>query len=1109
MILSIIFPLNIKAETSAYDGSSITMKYGGKLHEHIVMPNLDYNNPNGGASETRTMWSFLFDSASETNNIGFCMDAVYSVRAGKAYYFERELDRRKDADMYRIFNYAYQNQGNKTAQIRTQIAVWSYFYKDRGAPEMWTSSNTLITYTEYYYSLLLERILYSTTAANMYLTNPAEDTQMGESEYNFTQVKSCLVGKKVFSLDCSAVISEARNFFYGTYKNPSFESRLNGSILYYKKTGKVDEYYSLNEALINLGVKKTGGYSYSDYFSLSQTLDNGIYVSEYMFDTLTSGSQAKFSGDLCVYVVPDSVTGNYQRFLTECQMGNVPDDPDDPDDPEEPEDNSDKLYGVVETNTTESSCSSSDNIAETSEYFNATKEVETITDTVKGDEERVLSKYASLYCLDSDTVYFPNALRSAVTAGTYIIWPTSSSSITSMYNNDYSLSIRTEKNCGIELAGYSATTDTEDDKRYSTYINKDKDILGDIDAAIDVADKSDRIIYNSTYYETYRKNSPSGKDCNSGIFTNSCESDYNAVLSVLRSYGISSISEYDNINNLYNTWNSASSSLETDECIHWKSELPKYQAGCADDGNSQQQEFCDGLAIITGQIATCVTLTESPKDTAYNNYTSATSISISNWSSVVSAVQDKINKYNDCISALNACNSYANKVVEAIDIYNGIVDLYTMSFDANEYIGDWDADLSLSYTDEEFGNNPLTVNNGLVESINPVGETGNSYTEMNYKTDIHSVYKYAKDNLNTLVTYVRDREINMSITASYGISTSYNSYINKETGNTSSTKDYSNYVELNYGILPISYNAKLGVDYTISINNVTYGSPTNTKSVSDYVCTYEVTGTPVNDCICPTGTLHEGEDLYELLVNNNSTCSTVQTTYCNGKDDIPTVVTGKTCPNGTDITACVSAGMTYEDCYNTICTNATIYRCKDENKDGGHMDITSCVQTKIAQGYDVTTATNYCDSLLCSLSGVEIIYRTIDLANPFPGKNANGKILGFNTTLNHGRYPGINWNSTTTVKEKITDNRDVSDNSVYQSEPLYTFELTPSIIKAIREYNDTRVSDGGYADFTLDCKDNNSTACVSAFVHNPTYGITNGTCMNSTSVSNFYECING
>ena len=81
-------------------------------------------------------------------------------------------------------------------------------------------------------------------------------------------------------------------------------------------------------------------------------------------------------------------------------------------------------------------------------------------------------------------------------------------------------------------------------------------------------------------------------------------------------------------------------------------------------------------------------------------------------------------------------------------------------------------------------------------------------------------------------------------------------------------------------------------------------------------------------------------------------------------------------------------------------------------------------------------------------NGVTLIYRPIDLYNPFPSIDGNG------------RNTGANWcdskscsNTNDVVDKYILNNREVAGNDVYDLEPMYSFTLTPTIINQIREYN--------------------------------------------------------
>ncbi len=88
----------------------------------------------------------------------------------------------------------------------------------------------------------------------------------------------------------------------------------------------------------------------------------------------------------------------------------------------------------------------------------------------------------------------------------------------------------------------------------------------------------------------------------------------------------------------------------------------------------------------------------------------------------------------------------------------------------------------------------------------------------------------------------------------------------------------------------------------------------------------------------------------------------------------------------------------------------------------------------------------------CSnVSGLNIIYRVVDLDNPFPGSDGNS------------REPGTNW---TGKEDIIKNNRETSGMGVYSLEPLYSLTLTPAAIKEIRKDNHENM-DGDYLKGTL------------------------------------------
>ena len=115
---------------------------------------------------------------------------------------------------------------------------------------------------------------------------------------------------------------------------------------------------------------------------------------------------------------------------------------------------------------------------------------------------------------------------------------------------------------------------------------------------------------------------------------------------------------------------------------------------------------------------------------------------------------------------------------------------------------------------------------------------------------------------------------------------------------------------------------------------------------------------------------------------------------------------------------------------------------------------------------------------------INIIYRVIDLNNPFPN-----------------REPGSNWNKENYVKDYITNNRDVETDAVYsEKKPMYEIDLDPSLIKEIR--NDYK--DVNYGDMNLYCTNGNE--CRSEFVKEL---YENGKLSGCGTNSNFNACESG
>lgn len=125
----------------------------------------------------------------------------------------------------------------------------------------------------------------------------------------------------------------------------------------------------------------------------------------------------------------------------------------------------------------------------------------------------------------------------------------------------------------------------------------------------------------------------------------------------------------------------------------------------------------------------------------------------------------------------------------------------------------------------------------------------------------------------------------------------------------------------------------------------------------------------------------------------------------------------------------------------------------------------------------VTLSNNVC---VPSTGVSNIIYRTIDLDNPFPGMTGSN------------RYTGVNWcqynpetrvyscgsqENNKVVDKYILNNRGVDGDAVYNLTPMYTVELDGQTIKAIKSYN----AGTSYDDFNLTCNDKGQ-ECTSKFV---------------------------
>jgi len=137
----------------------------------------------------------------------------------------------------------------------------------------------------------------------------------------------------------------------------------------------------------------------------------------------------------------------------------------------------------------------------------------------------------------------------------------------------------------------------------------------------------------------------------------------------------------------------------------------------------------------------------------------------------------------------------------------------------------------------------------------------------------------------------------------------------------------------------------------------------------------------------------------------------------------------------------------------------------------------------------------------CPGRGNRIIYRPIDLANPFPGQTNYDRATGANWCGYNIKTGKINCKSTNGVATThIQNNRKTEDEGLYDLTPLYEVNLDPTIMKNIRKYNKTNK----YDDFTLDCT--NGKTCYSTFLREGKTGLkVTGLCANKANATTCAE----
>lgn len=680
-------------------------------------------------------------------------------------------------------------------------------------------------------------------------------------------------------------------------------------------------------------------------------------------------------------------------------------------------------------------------------------------------ETDFVQNFCKFYCIEKAWQSFPGNIANALSKGYMLIWPTSPESVLLQQSNIFPLSFSGIRTCTMVMHGsdkYDITQSKSPSEIYKGYYTEVENIAEKYETNYSFNSRFGSLSYSSKKIDSIRDNT---------INVGKCGEYYNPKIETANT-------AIRNAENALNNW------LATETCYDPITVTIK-------------EGYFDAIKKVWVPPVT--------KEDKKSRKCRA-----DEWSEY-GTLQSLRSKKSGLESSAAVCRTYITNYTGMVKTYLSIAECNNKSVKGTD-LYNFMTDATLRVEPDNRSDKPTLTTKGV--SYNCI----NCNQSNKFETNTSVLYKWnniKRDyNYNKVKKMVEDidadgsrrRVLTISASQSYSLSS----------GSITTDKGNGNYTNtlLNGFIIPSDTVA--GKSYDLEIFNWTLGHNNSFMTIvanpnkTPYICKYNVTETVTDDCICPPGTDHEGKDLYCMIADTNTTCVDAQIDYCNDTSiTIPdTCDADLYCLNDPTIklNACVNSGRTFEECENILC-NGGSYKCKNTNGVGGYMDITSCVQTKMAQGLSEQQAIDVCDALVCPGTGLRIIYRTISLENPFPGKTISGGIKGFNTNVN-GRYPGANWNSKALVKNDILYSRSNSQSSYgskiyYNEEPLYTFVLNATTINAIRNYNDTHK----YDDFLLDCKKNNSLACVSTFVHDPSLsGLIGGTCQFNTSKTNFYKC---
>lgn len=699
-----------------------------------------------------------------------------------------------------------------------------------------------------------------------------------------------------------------------------------------------------------------------------------------------------------------------------------------------------------------------------------------------GEPIRLLGSWAYLYCKERVTRSFPGGISSPISLGTSFVWPTSSATEHTVWGNLYSLSYVGYKDCKIKVAPNTRISENPRDT-----IRNYQNILASSGYRFDYVRRD----YGGACSSAY------GADLTAA--TNTLNSKKEAQTSAQAAYD-KAISDYNNAKSQLDA-----AIAERDNKI--TSEQNSCRSACDRVGSTLEivecRKDCDKIkGNITSQYSSKISTLQSAVNSLGSSVTTAGS-NLGQANNAVTTAQSAIDRINNNI---RTCNEYMTTYNSAIQLLNDISAINGTTFNATD-LYQFESSTSMAYDDPEYG-----ASYTLIGATNYSCSGCEGGTVRTYSYDIASsqlVRTY--DNLKTSI---EERVITVEASVSYSLPDNLYYYVDKRTNRPLMTPT-DDYITIGYSNLPTSFNASVRNTYNLSITINSLGEDGKFTSIANenpYVCNYTLSTAQTDECVCPEGTKHAGEDLYCKIYSASTTeetmtCADAQILYCDSDETFDEICDDeKFCPGDRSIkiTSCLNSGYSYNYCVDNLCSLTDDYHCPRGTYNDG-MDIKPCVFANIGLGLE--NAIEYCQNTVCPGQGLIIIYRPISLRNPFPGKYSaeTGITIDFSLDNLKGRYPGANWNSKLLVETQILYNRGVEGNEVYNKEPLYSFILDGDTIRQIREYNDSRESSGGYADFTLECN-SNGVACLSKkFLRESNSGLIGGVC-SSTSWSEFYIC---